>query len=153
MGELSERSESIPMIIGIAGGTGSGKSTFSRELILRIGTGRILHLSYDSYYRDLSAIPLEERVRINFDHPDSLETDLLIQHLKDDFQLHFYKFEILPLIILFIAVFIQSSAEEVVCRAFLYQRILKRYNSEALVIGVNSAFFAALHLGNNGISV
>ena len=50
MGELSERSESIPMIIGIAGGTGSGKSTFSRELILRIGTGRILHLSHDSYY-------------------------------------------------------------------------------------------------------
>ena len=83
MGEMSERSESLPMIIGIAGGTGSGKSTFSRELILRIGTGRILHLSHDSYYRHLSDLPLEERVRINFDHPDSLETDLLIQHLKD----------------------------------------------------------------------
>lgn len=77
----------------------------------------------------------------------------LIAFLHGDFQLHFYKFEILPLIILFIAVFIQSSAEEVVCRAFLYQRILKRYNSEALAIGVNSAFFATLHLGNNGISV
>ena len=82
MGELSERSESIPMIIGIAGGTGSKKSTFSRELILRIGMGRILHLSHDSYYRDLSAIPLEERVRINFDHPDSFETDLLIIQLS-----------------------------------------------------------------------
>lgn len=74
---------SLPIIIGIAGGTGSGKSTFSRELILRLQTSRILHLSHDSYYRDMSALPFEERVKINFDHPDALETSLLIQHLKD----------------------------------------------------------------------
>lgn len=82
MTELDEKQISLPIIIGIAGGTGSGKSTFSRELILRLGTGRILHLSHDSYYRDMSDRPFEERVKVNFDHPDSLETDLLIKHLK-----------------------------------------------------------------------
>ena len=71
-----------PYIIGIAGGTGSGKTTFSRELISSLMTNRIAYISHDSYYRDLSDIPFEERVKKNFDHPDSLESELLIEHLQ-----------------------------------------------------------------------
>ena len=83
MEEFDGKTLTLPIIIGIAGGTGSGKSTFSRELILRLRTGRILHLSHDSYYRDMSDRPFEERIKVNFDHPDALETELLIQHLVD----------------------------------------------------------------------
>ena len=71
-----------PYIIGIAGGTGSGKTTFSRELVSNLMTNRIVYISHDSYYRDLSFLPLEERKKVNFDHPDSLETDLLVTHLQ-----------------------------------------------------------------------
>lgn len=71
-----------PYVIGIAGGTGSGKTTFSRELVATLMTNKIVYISHDSYYRDLSNIPFSERVKVNFDHPDALETDLLIQHLE-----------------------------------------------------------------------
>ncbi len=71
-----------PYVIGIAGGTGSGKTTFSRELVATLMTNRIVYISHDSYYRDLSDLPFSERVKINFDHPDSLETDLMIRHLE-----------------------------------------------------------------------
>ena len=67
--------------IGIAGGTGSGKTTFSQELVSRLNTNKIVYISHDSYYKDLSYLPLEERKKMNFDHPDSLDTDLMIQHL------------------------------------------------------------------------
>jgi len=67
--------------IGIAGGTGSGKTTFSQELVSRLNTDKIVYISHDSYYKDLSFMPLEERKKMNFDHPDSLDTDLMIQHL------------------------------------------------------------------------
>ena len=71
-----------PHVIGIAGGTGSGKTTFSRELVATLMTNKIVYLSHDSYYRDLSDLPFSERVKVNFDHPDSLETDLMIKHLE-----------------------------------------------------------------------
>ena len=71
-----------PYVIGIAGGTGSGKTTFSRELVATLMTNKIVYLSPDSYYRDLSNLPFSERVKVNFDHPDSLETDLMIKHLE-----------------------------------------------------------------------
>ncbi len=67
--------------IGIAGGTGSGKTTLSQELVSRLNTNKIVYISHDSYYKDLSYLPLEERKKMNFDHPDSLDTDLMIQHL------------------------------------------------------------------------
>jgi len=70
-----------PIIIGVAGGTGSGKTTVANAILDRVGRHRIVHLQHDSYYRDLGHLPLEERRRVNFDHPDSLETDLLIRHL------------------------------------------------------------------------
>lgn len=70
-----------PVIIGIAGGTGSGKTTVARAIYDRVGPDRIEWISHDSYYRNFDALSPEERHRINFDHPDSLETELLVRHL------------------------------------------------------------------------
>jgi uridine kinase len=70
-----------PLVIGIAGGTGSGKTTVVDQILGRAGSHRIACLPHDAYYRDLGNLTLEERRRINFDHPDSLETDLLIEHI------------------------------------------------------------------------
>lgn len=71
-----------PVIVGVAGGTASGKTTVSRAILDRVGADRIAYIQHDSYYRDASHLPPEERTKINFDHPDSLETDLLIEHLR-----------------------------------------------------------------------
>ena len=73
--------------------------------------------------------------------------------LHGDIKLTFYKFEIVNLILLFIAVFIQSSSEELIFRGFIYQRLKNRYKNIEFAIIVNSIFFAVLHLGNNGMSV
>lgn len=70
-----------PIIVGIAGGTGSGKTTVARAIYDRVGRDRIEWISHDSYYRDFEGLSLEERQHINFDHPDSLETELLARHL------------------------------------------------------------------------
>ncbi|MFA8434358.1 MAG: uridine kinase [Marinifilaceae bacterium] len=70
------------LIIGIAGGTGSGKTTVVRKIIERLPKGEVAVLPQDSYYRDSSHLPLEERQEINFDHPRSIEFELLVQHLK-----------------------------------------------------------------------
>ncbi len=70
-----------PIIIGVAGGTGSGKTTVSHAILDRVGHERIAFIQHDSYYRDLSHLSYEERTRVNFDHPDSLDNDLLIAHL------------------------------------------------------------------------
>ncbi len=71
-----------PVVVGVAGGTGSGKTTVSQAILDRVGRDRIAYIQHDSYYRDLSHLPLEERGRVNFDHPDSLENELLIKHLR-----------------------------------------------------------------------
>ncbi|HKI55448.1 MAG TPA: uridine kinase [Anaerolineales bacterium] len=70
-----------PLVIGIAGGSGSGKTTVAQEILQRVGPERIAFLQHDSYYKDLSGLPPTQRIEINFDHPHSLETDLLIQHI------------------------------------------------------------------------
>ena len=70
-----------PVIIGIAGGTGSGKTTVARAIYDRVGSDRIEWIAHDSYYRDFDALSPEERTKINFDHPDSLESELLMRHL------------------------------------------------------------------------
>jgi len=70
-----------PVMIGIAGGTGSGKTTVARAIHDRVGKDRIEWISHDSYYRNFEALTPEERHHINFDHPDSLETELLARHL------------------------------------------------------------------------
>ena len=72
--------------------------------------------------------------------------------LHGDIKLTFYKFEIVNLILLFIAVFIQSSSEELIFRGFIYQRLKNRYKNTEFAIIINSILFALLHLGNNGIS-
>lgn len=70
-----------PLIIGIAGGSGSGKTTVANELLKNVGSHRIAYIPHDAYYRDLSSLPEEQRKLINFDHPDSLENELLIEHV------------------------------------------------------------------------
>ncbi len=71
-----------PITIGVAGGSGAGKSTVARVILGRIGEENIAYVPHDSYYRDLSDLPREQRALINFDHPDSLDTDLFIQHIR-----------------------------------------------------------------------
>lgn len=70
------------LIIGIAGGTGSGKTTVVRKIQQQFPRGEVNILSHDSYYYDNSNLPLEERRKKNFDHPDSIEFDLMIEHVK-----------------------------------------------------------------------
>ncbi len=72
---------SSPILVGIAGGTGSGKTTVARSIYDRVGRDRIEWISHDSYYRDFHALDAEGRALVNFDHPDSLETELLVAHI------------------------------------------------------------------------
>jgi uridine kinase len=70
------------LIIGVAGGSGSGKTTVVNYICEHFGDENILRLEHDSYYRDLKHMPFEERIKQNFDHPASLETELLIRHIE-----------------------------------------------------------------------
>jgi uridine kinase len=71
-----------PLVIGIAGGSGSGKTTVANSVLERVGADRIAFLPHDAYYRDLQHLPLNQRATMNFDHPDSLETELMVQHVR-----------------------------------------------------------------------
>ncbi len=71
-----------PLVIGIAGGSGSGKTTVARSVVESIGRDAVVLIQHDAYYREQSHLPLEERAKVNYDHPDSLETDLLVEHLR-----------------------------------------------------------------------
>lgn len=71
-----------PRVLGLAGGTGCGKSHLARGLVGVHGPERIAVLPHDAYYRDLSHLSMAERARTDFDHPDSLETELLLEHLE-----------------------------------------------------------------------
>jgi uridine kinase len=73
---------SRPIAIGIAGGTGSGKTTVASVILKRVGAGNIAFLAHDAYYKDLQDLPVAQRDIINFDHPDSLDTDLMVEHLE-----------------------------------------------------------------------
>jgi uridine kinase len=70
-----------PIIIGVAGGSGSGKTTVVREIVRDLGPEHVTVIEHDDYYFDRSDVSIDERVSINYDHPDSLETGLLVQHL------------------------------------------------------------------------
>ena len=72
-----------PFVIGVAGGSGSGKTTVVRSIVQSLGDDQVSLLEQDRYYRDRGELRLEERAALNYDHPDSLETDLLVQHVKD----------------------------------------------------------------------
>jgi uridine kinase len=70
------------MIIGISGGTGSGKTTVSQKVIASVGADNVVYLQHDSYYRNLGDMPMELRHQVNFDHPDAFDTELLVNHIE-----------------------------------------------------------------------
>jgi uridine kinase len=72
-----------PLVIGIAGGSGSGKTTVTNKILDSLDRSRVVVIQHDSYYRDLGTYGGATPAEINFDHPDSLETDLLIRHIQD----------------------------------------------------------------------
>ena len=71
-----------PVIVGVAGGSGSGKTTVVDRILERLGPNRATCIQHDSYYFDRGDLPLEDRATLNYDHPDALETSLLVSHLK-----------------------------------------------------------------------
>ncbi len=70
------------MIIGICGGTGSGKTTIARKIVQEVGAENVVLVEQDSYYRNLADMPLDERRQANFDHPDSIDSEMLMNHIK-----------------------------------------------------------------------
>ena len=70
-----------PLVIGVAGGSGSGKTTVTTAIVERVGPERIALLPHDLYYRDLSHLPLEQRRVVNFDHPNAFDNELFLEHL------------------------------------------------------------------------
>ena len=104
-----DRSEARPFVVGVAGGSGSGKSTICEAIVDRIGTEHVALIAHDAYYRHRPEISYEERTKVNYDHPDSLETELLLAHLESlaagetiqhpryDFTLHLRRSRTLPI--------------------------------------------------------
>ena len=100
---------STPLVFGVAGGSGSGKTTVVRKIMDALGDTDVVVLEHDRYYRDHPELRLEERAALNYDHPNSLDTDLLVSHLRDlragravdvpayDFSLHARKAEPTPI--------------------------------------------------------
>ena len=79
---MSSNQSTRPVIVGVAGGTGSGKTTIVREILRGLDPDSVLVIQHDSYYKDRSHLPKEERANVNYDHPDALETALLVEHLR-----------------------------------------------------------------------
>ncbi|MBA3711214.1 MAG: uridine kinase [Pyrinomonadaceae bacterium] len=71
------------MIIGICGGTGSGKTTVANRILESVSAREVAFLQQDSYYRDIDQLPLDYRRKANFDHPDAIDNDLLVEHVRD----------------------------------------------------------------------
>jgi uridine kinase len=71
------------ILIGVAGGSGSGKTLVVQHMIQQLGSDRVVVLQQDSYYKDSSHLPFEERAKQNFDHPDAMDSDLLVQHVEE----------------------------------------------------------------------
>lgn len=81
IGSMTEMDSMRPVALGVAGGTGSGKTTVAQAILRSVGPGRIASLAQDSYYKDLEWSSDEELLRHNFDHPEAVDTDLLVNHL------------------------------------------------------------------------
>ena len=71
-----------PIVFGVAGGTASGKTTVAHKVLEAVGASQVSYVPHDAYYRDMSYLPLSERAQQNYDHPESLETELLIEHIR-----------------------------------------------------------------------
>jgi uridine kinase len=82
-GNLEKMSDPARVVIGVAGGSGSGKTTVVRRIVESLGPDDVTVLEHDRYYRDRNDLRLEERAALNYDHPDSLETDLLVRHVTE----------------------------------------------------------------------
>jgi uridine kinase len=80
---VQANTEPSRIVIGVAGGSGSGKTTVVRRIIESIGDEQVTVLEHDRYYRDRNDLRLEERAALNYDHPDSLETELLVRHVDE----------------------------------------------------------------------
>ncbi|CAI5705497.1 hypothetical protein KXD40_000014 [Peronospora effusa] len=78
---LNEEGNQI-LVVGVCGGSGSGKTTLSRAIMTEFGVDRVSYLSHDYYYKDLAHLTMEQRAKHNFDHPDALETELMVKHLR-----------------------------------------------------------------------
>lgn len=83
MNHVQAQLRSTPYVIGVAGGTGSGKTTVSRRITEMVGRQHITWIQHDNYYNDHSHLAPEERALVNYDHPDSLDTALLVKHLQE----------------------------------------------------------------------
>ena len=81
--EVAMMQDAIPLVVGVAGGTGAGKTTISQAILDDVGRDRIAYIQHDAYYRDLGHLPLAQRREQNMDHPSALETELLLEHLAD----------------------------------------------------------------------
>lgn len=79
---MVEAGQQAPLVVGIAGGTASGKTTVARRIREALKVAPVAFIDQDSYYRSLSDLSLEERREVNFDHPDAFDSDLLVAHLK-----------------------------------------------------------------------
>lgn len=77
-----EPEHSGPILVGIAGGTGAGKSTIAKALVRPLPAGSVVVIEHDSYYRDRPDLRPEERAKLNYDHPDALDNDLFFEHLR-----------------------------------------------------------------------
>lgn len=71
-----------PLIIGVAGGSGSGKTTVAQNILAQVGGNHVTYISHDFYYKDAGHLPLPERQKLNCDHPDAFDNDLLIEHIN-----------------------------------------------------------------------
>ena len=71
-----------PLVIGITGGTGSGKSTVAKKILDVVGKKNVAVLEQDCYYKDQSSLVMEDRIKTNYDHPLAFDTDLLVSHLE-----------------------------------------------------------------------
>lgn len=71
-----------PVVFGVAGGTASGKTTVADTILNTVGASQVAYLPHDAYYRNMSHLPLSERAKLNYDHPSSLETELLVAHIE-----------------------------------------------------------------------
>jgi uridine kinase len=72
-----------PIVIGIAGGSGSGKTTMAKSILEKVGRHRMAFIQHDSYYHDLNHLPPAQRAQVNFDHPESLDSELMIKHILE----------------------------------------------------------------------
>ena len=72
--------ERKPLVIGIGGGTGAGKTTIARAITSELDAGSVAYLQHDAYYRDRPDLSDDERAKVNYDHPESLENELLVEH-------------------------------------------------------------------------